>query len=373
MKLSMLIPFAAVICFATACGPAYYDDSAYYEDEYYEEEGYYEDEYGGYGQQGAINAQPVANNGQGGNGEIIMHTSVDPKTGKPSGYIPLPSNWKVTNKGWMGPGNTVVQAQKGGSYSQMQRQINSIDQIIQQDLLPWLQKGGYQVLNTASLPEIAQNDKLMFSKYWSAMPVQNHHDSKGIEYKDTRGYKGMVIVHFTLSRSQYGSFAHYYMHVLHAPAKQYESSKKHVIYALANMKQDPQAVAAHNQREQQKSNASWTAHNQKMRTNQQNFNNWQKSQQTLSEVSDIYHEGWKKRNAMNNAGHEKSINGIWERQNMNNPYGGGQTTVQQGYKYYYINQNGQYFGTNNANYNPNTDPNMNHTNWRRMQNPGNGY
>ncbi|MDZ7846304.1 MAG: hypothetical protein U5L96_05845 [Owenweeksia sp.] len=47
-----------------------------------------------------------------------------------------------------------------------------------------------------------------------------------------------------------------------------------------------------------------------MRNNQRSFESWQQSQQSLAEVNDIYFGGWKKRNAISDRMHEKTIDGI---------------------------------------------------------------
>ncbi len=327
--------------------------------------------YNAYNQQGATN--PQFTNPQ--NGHVKMHTIQDPQSGTIAGYLPLPADWQVTSHKWIGPENTSVELRMGGSFSSMQRQVNSIDQILREDLLPQIQQLGARVDNIIDLPEIARNNQKIYAQYWKAMPSQEHHQVKGLELTDPNtGSKGFVVVHFMLSVSQYGNYAFYQMNVMEAKNHRYEQDKKAVIYALANMQPNPQAIAAHNQREQQKSNASWAAHNSRMRQNQANFDAFQQTQQTYSDISDMSHESWQRRNQMNNAGHDKTINGVWDREAMVNPYSGGQMNVESGYKYYYMNQNGQYFGTNDEFYNPTQDPQMNHMQWRKVQKPNNnGY
>ncbi len=389
MKLSNLLTIATILFFATACGDTYYEDY-YGEDEYYEEGEFYgdysEEELAALENQ-MINQQEVSNAGYNdrnqynsdafnsrSNSRVSMRPLIDPKTGRASAYAPLPASWRLNPKAWEAPGGTKVELQQGGSANAQQRPIRSVDQLVQQTIVPTLRNAGVQIDNIIDLPGIARNNQKNYSKYWKAMPMQDSHQVKGIEITDHgKGKKGLVIVHLTITSSQFGSMNSYYVNVLSANPNRYEKSKKELIYALENMELDAQTVAAHNQREQQKSNASWSAHNQRMRSNQANFDAFQKTQQTLSEVGDIYHEGWKKRNSMNNAGHSKSINGVWERNAVVNPHSGRQSTVKSGYKYYFVNSNGQYIGTNDEFFNPANDPRMNHLNWRRAQRPSNGY
>ena len=55
---------------------------------------------------------------------------------------------------------------------------------------------------------------------------------------------------------------------------------------------------------------------------------------------------------MNDEGHSKAVNGVHERNAMVNPYTGQQINLSNNYKYYYMNQFGQYFGTNDEFYSP---------------------
>jgi hypothetical protein len=402
MKLTTILTIGSILLFATACGPSY-DDYYYGEEEYYygdedifeglseEEIAMIKQEMGEdfgqdvsrFDQQEANqphrqvvnryaqqeNDRPQSSNFSSG-GKVEMRPIVDAQTGKTNAYAPLPSNWKI-GAIWEGPGGTKVELRNGGFATYQQRPLNSVDQVIQQTIVPNLKKMGVKIDNIIDLPGIARNNQKSYALYWKPVPSQENHQVKGIEVSDPqKGIKGLFVVNFISSNSQYSRSNIYYTNVLTASNSRYEQDKKTLIYALENMQPDRQAVAAHNQREQQKSNASWAAHNNRMRQNRSNFDAFQKTQQTYSEISDIQHEGWKRRNAIQDAGHSNSINsGIWEREARINPNSGQQMNVQSGYKYYYMNEFGQYFGTNDEFYNPERDPNVNHLNWKKVQRP----
>ncbi len=305
-------------------------------------------------------------------GKLTTHTMKDPKTGLNSGPIELPANWKVTQMAWISPSGAKAEVRMGGSYGSPQFVPQSVDQIIQQELAPKLQQYGAQLKGIVDIPQLAQHNREVYSLYWKAMPTQEVHQARGIDVIDKDGKLGFIIIHFTLSQSQYGSFAHYYMNTLSAESTtNYEKDKNSLLYALATAGVNRQAIALHNQKEQQKSQASWAAHNGRMRANQRNFDNWQRTQADLSSVNDIYFEGWKNRNQIENRMQEKTVNGIWERDNATNPYNGQTMQVQSGYKYYYMNSNGEYFGTNDEFYNPAMDPSVNHLQWKKVQRPQN--
>ena len=376
MKILSYFSIAITMFLFTACGSNFNEDYGYYEEGYYED-AYYENGYteeSAYGQTAYNNnaGAPTARQASfrnGGGGKVIQHKIVDPKTGMTTTLIPLPSNWKITSKGIQGPNGTTAGEAPGGALPQGRN--HNIDQVISTKIDQLIRQYGAQKLNVINLPEVARNDQKMMSQYWTALPDQKTHEAKGVEVKNQNGRLGLIIVHLMNSRSQYGNFSYYYMHLLEADPSVYEQAKAEFLYGLANMAHTPEYLAYYNQQEQQKSNASWARHNDKMRRNQANFDAWQKTQQTYSDISDIQHEGWKRRNAINDAGHAKTIDGIWEREAVTNPYSGQQTHVQSGYKYYYMNQFGEYIGSNDEFYNPAQDPNMNHLQWQQVQ--YNGY
>ncbi|MEL7118300.1 MAG: hypothetical protein AAFO07_02635 [Bacteroidota bacterium] len=302
------------------------------------------------------------------NNQVQMRPLVDNQTGQVSAYAPLPKSWKLGMK-WEGPGGTEVEMRQGGSANAMQRPINSIDHLIQQYLLPHLKNAGAQIDNIIDLPGIARNNEKNYSMYWQAMPMQTSHQVKGIELTDpTDGTKGLLIVNLFLSSTQYGSMNSYYSNIMVAKQAQYEQDKRTLIYALENLQLDRQAVAMHNQREQQKSQQNWAMHNQRMQQKQNAFEASQKRQQTLSEINDMQFQAYQNRTQMMDRVHQKNVDVIWEQNTGINPHTGQQMNTSIHYKYNYVNQNGQVFGTNNPNYNPANDPRMNHMQWQKVKN-----
>ncbi len=68
-------------------------------------------------------------------------------------------------------------------------------------------------------------------------------------------------------------------------------------------------------------------------------------------IGDMMFESWKKREGMRDAGHAKSINGIWEVQPWKTP-SGNTVMLNQNYNHAWQLQNGSIVLTNNANFNP---------------------
>lgn len=384
MKTLNLFTLIAIATFFFACGPYDYADygyeEAYYGNEYYEE--YDEAQLaqleanGGYaatptqtGYSAAndnpnfqrTNYQNVNNNNRNNQqGNIKYFPVYDPKTRMVSRYVPLPSHWNVGDF-WTTPTGSKVGYVQGGMVN-----FSSIDQVINQVIIPKYQNK-IRVVRIDDLPQIASADKNEAEGYYSYMPTQNHPQAKGIEYTENgTGAKGYLIVHFMVKTNQMGRTAFHYAHNLYSTGNTFEQDKKAIVYALANSKMNPQYLQAYNQREAGQLAANDAAFQRKMAARWQDFNNTVAANRTNSDISDIYQETWRNTSGMNDAGHEKTINGIHERTAITNPYTGGTTYVPNANKYHYMNKNGQYMGTNNALYNPNLDPRVNNNEWKRM-------
>lgn len=87
----------------------------------------------------------------------------------------------------------------------------------------------------------------------------------------------------------------------------------------------------------------------------------------LSDVNDIIHRGYQKRNAIQDSTQRKLVNSIHGTEDYVVP--GGSTSVQlpNAYKNVYTNGQGEYLLTNDALFNPNTDPATNGQQWTGMK------
>lgn len=380
MKRLPLLSLILIAAFAFACD---YSDYAY-------EEGYYEDGYYSDAYYDEATAQPIASSHTPKQTQAINATYpdnsnafrkmktrnqqsnqlkyfpvYDPNYGMVSRYVPLPAHWKVADL-WSTPTGSKTGYVQGGPVN-----VTSVDQVIQQIFLPKFQNT-IRVVGMEDLPQIARADQQEQEGYYSYMPTQNHTQAKGIEYVETStGNRGYFIIHYLLKASQVGRYAYYWGHNLYSTGNTFDQDKKAFIYALANTQINPEYLAAYNRKEAGQLAANDAAFQRKMAARQQSFNSAMATSRTNSDISDIYQETWRNTSGMNDRGHESSINGIHERNAMVNPYTGANTNIQSGYKYYYMNQSGQYFGTNDEFYSPERDPNINHQEWRKMQYRGN--
>ncbi len=350
MRLSTFFFFSLILFATTACGQSYQNDH--------------------YDNANTHNMQQETYNAQTANGKVVMHEVRDAQTGMISQHLPLPSSWQVSDGHWTSSYGAEVRflmPQPG------QQPCHSVDEVIQRVVLPTFPQGGFQHLGTLNLPQLAERNRRAGELLWQAAPTEKHYACKGVEYRGPDGKPGLIIINFHLFTNQAGRFPGFSMFVLEVPAKQYEKAKGEVLYALANYEPNPQFIAAHNQREQQKSQMAWNNHNAKMQNRWNAFNNHQANMRDLSQIQDMQHESYMNRSRMQDRGHQKTIDGIRYEESAVNPYDGQQMKVESGYKYYYMNQFGEYFGTNDEFYNPERDPNLNNQEWRRVQYQGGGY
>jgi len=299
-------------------------------------------------------------------GSVVMKELRDPQTGMVNMYLPLPADWRITDSGIQGPGGTLLQELPGGSFNGQQRYIQSIDDIIQQDISALIQQHGIRYLRTIDLPEVAARDERIGMQYWQAMPMEKLYQAKGVEVRDAQGRPGLLVVHYTQSRSQYASHHYYYLHALTSSEARYEADKDILRFALSNQQSNPEAVRAFNQKMQEEYIRRERLHAAKMKQAWDHFNAWNRNHvETWSDISESSMASWRRREAMRDAGHAQSVDGILERERLVSPFDGQQLEVDAGYKYYYTNAFGEVIGTNDEFFNPEQDPSLNNQEWHR--------
>lgn len=308
-----------------------------------------------------------------GSSNVVMQELRDPQTGRVNIYMPLPADWEVSGNGIEGPDGVTLQEFPGGSFNWQQRQINSIDQIIQQDIQQLIQRNGAQFLRTIDLPDVAQRDERLGSQYWSPNSTRRTFQAKGVEVRDAEGKPVLLVVHHTQTHGPYG-VAHnfYYLHALTSTDERYETDKEIVRFALANQQSNPEAVMAFNQKEQQAYIQRQHLFDARMRQAWNHFNAWNKAHvETWNDISESSMASWRRQEAMRDAGQARTVDGILERERVVDPQSGRQLDVDAGYKYYYTNGQGDWIGTNDEFFNPARDPNLNHQEWRKAPLRGN--
>ncbi|MEM6708992.1 MAG: hypothetical protein AAF648_09430 [Pseudomonadota bacterium] len=257
-----------------------------------------------------------------------------------------------------------------GQSGQQLRPMPDLQTLIQQDVVPWASQQGLTLVRNYEVPEVQRIDDWYQRQLFQAVPMQKRHAALGIEFKAQDGSPFFLLMHIGESQSAGLQTWFYYSNGLQADGAYFEQAKQQFIYALANAQYNPMQIQAYNQREAQKSGQSWAAHNARMRSKQASFEATQRAiVDANNAVSDGMMSSWRERNAMQDRSQSQFVDAMAERTTMVDPSSGQAWEVDSGANNYWINQDGEYFTTEDYNYNPNVDPSMYDQQWQQMQAP----
>ncbi len=314
--------------------------------------------------------------------KLVMIEISDGKGGV-AATIPMLSSWKFINGGIAGPNGIKITDFRGGNYmvnydqsmqqiynqsGQQMRELPSIDQLIQEDFIPWANNRGLQFVKSYEIPEVGKIDKWYSDQLYKAMPSRSDVKAYGIDWKTNDGKPYFVIVHVNASNTQNMQNWYYFYSGLEADPEYFETAKKQYIFSLANTRYNLEPIAAYNKAEMQRIGQNWAAFNQRMAQNQSTFEANQRAFVNKSDaINDAIMSGWKASNASSDKQQEQRIDGIYERTNVQNTETGQTYKVQEGSNQYWMNNNEEYIGTQLQGYNPNSDENMNEQKWQELQ------
>lgn len=320
------------------------------------------------------------------NAPLIPHPLIDNK-GQVMAHMTFPGNWKLHNEpgkaAFTGPNGVFVYnipmrnfawtndqmmasvyQQNGGRL----RQPLSGEAIVKQDLEPIAKKEGSKLIRVYDAPEIAKSDGSIQDMMYRIGPSATRYQAVVSEWEDKKGNPYAMILHISASDMGGTVMWNYYGHGLDAPKKHYESAKKTLIDGLASLQYNPRYFDRYNQQEMNRESASWAAHNQRMAAQQQQFDRQQqifkdKSEAINSSIMASYNE----RNASSDRNHNRFLNYIKDENTVTNSGDGKRYQVQSGASQYWMNDQGQYIGTNDPNYDPNRNQGTQNQTWNEAQ------
>lgn len=314
--------------------------------------------------------------------EKLVMVELKDANGIIAAIIPFPASWKI-GASITGPNGIKVtefpirsfmnnyNPQLQQSYAmagQQMRGMPGVDQLIQEDLVPWAQNKGMQLVNFYEIPEISRMDKWYSDQLYKAMPSRSEVVAIGIDWTNNDGNPYFMLLHLNISTSDAMQQWYYRISGLEAEPTYFENAKKQYIFALSNTRYNLEPIMTYNQQEAQRVGQSWAAHNQRMAQNQANFEAQQRAFVNKSNaINDAIMSGWREKNASSDRNQENYIDGIYERSNVQNTETGQQYKVQAGANQYWMNSNGEYISTKLNDYNPNLDDNMNGQKWQQLK------
>lgn len=332
------------------------------------------------------NPKPVSEKSNVEDETVVLQQVFDTKANKLMASMPLPANWNISKRGktlYDGPNGIGVYFFPMKSYvynsdpqmqqlyqqsGQKMRRFISIEELITEDILPIARKEGSKLLKIYLVPDVAAADKEMDAMMYKAMPSQQIFRAAVSEWLDAKGKKYALITHQNCAITEYMTTWSYFSHALDVPNGDYEKAKNTLIYALANTKYNPRYFDEYNQKEAQLSSASWAAHNSKMQQNQRNFDSWQKNHvQKTEAMNNASMAAYRSRDEASDRNQNRFVNYIKDENTVTETSTGKRYQVETGGTQYWINSDGEYVKSDNPNYDPNRDQNINNKKWEETQ------
>lgn len=339
--------------------------------------------------------QNVSNQGDGQqpSGGVVMHNLIDSKNGSVFAQMPLPSSWKLNQQAQngtpsiTGPGgvevynfpyqsfaysNDQMMHQAYQQSGQQMQQPAGIEAILNNVVGAYAQQQGLTQITKYPLPQVAQSDASYVNALYSAGPKQNRNLAAGSDFKDAKGNKFMIVLHYSENgASDFVSWG-YYTQMLKAPAASFEQAKNHYINGLANVRYNQQQINNYNNAEQSKLNQSNSQFQANQRQQQSNFDqqqaNYRANQDQISKSSmDTYNS---RMESMDRNQHNFT-NYIKGESTVTNPNDGNQYQVEAGANQYWMNGNGEYIPSNNTQFDPNQHVDEPYGTWQEA--PANPY
>lgn len=333
-------------------------------------------------------AQPAENKTNNSEWQKLVPYAFKDAQGQVAAVMPFPADWKVMPGGGNGaPSITGPHGLKVTDYpaqsfmyvhdpnmqqmyyqsGQRLRAMPGIEQLIQQDLVPWANNRGLQFVKHYEIPEVSKVDKWYSDQLYKAVPTRSDMVAIGTEWKDANGNPFFLLLHINVSNTAEMQNWYYMANSVEAEPGYFEQARKQYIFSLANTHYPLEPIMAYNEREAQKAGISWAAHNQRMAQNQANFEASQRAHvNRTNAINDAIMSGWRERNAASDRQQEQFIDAITERTNVIDPSTGQKYKVSSGYNHYWMNSNGEYISTNQFSYNPNQDDNLNGVKWQEL-------
>lgn len=317
--------------------------------------------------------------------QVVMKNITNAQTGQVVAQMPLPISWKLNpNPGPQdaaatGPGGIEIRSYEGRFftfsndpytnqvYQQSGQQVRppvGIEAVIRQDLKQQLAPQGIQFERMYALPALAQIDRSYSDKLVTYGQQQKLFHVAGAEFTGLDGKKELLIVHYFENTSMGMTIWGYTLQNLSAPAAIFDTAKQTYLYALENLRHNPAAIAAYNANESAKLSANDAAFQNRMRSNQANFEATQRAHvNSTNAINDAQMSTYRTQTESFNRSNQQITNGIREESTMYNATNGQTYQVEGQSNTYWMNANGEYIPTDNSLYNPNLDTNTNATDW----------
>ncbi len=362
-----------------------YDDYGY-DSEYFEEDNNRNlAQSGGYqqnnqGNQNSNNNSPISG------GKKVFKIK-DPQ-GQVVVTFPIPSNWR------QGKGDIFLESKDGvkvtndlvnefsyshiPDYNQMLREnriqvkpVKSLERFIREDFAALTQSKGIKLTNIQKTPSITQAYAQKDRMWYKGSPEQMTYDSAIVDFTDAQGNPSFVLITYYVGSDQYKKRWGYTITGVEAPRAIFEQTKRDYLFAVTNARLNPQYVQAKNQQMKQQSQQGYAAHKERMRGIKAFGENNTKMFNARGAANDAQYNSWREGQVSSDRIQRGTVNSIndvntWTDRSGNN------IEVEGYHNKVYTNGHGEAIGTDDWNYNPNGDTNVNGS-WEQLDATDDGW
>jgi len=301
---------------------------------------------------------------------IVFHDIRDNQENMIMGYIPLPENWKLKHQAdkdgafIFGPNNIKVFLMQSNAfvysqlpgYNQMEAQrgqqikpLKSAEQLVQEELAPLFAQNGVKLIKQYHVPSLKRYDENFEQFQFKPIPMRKDFSVLATEWEDKQGNAMLFIIHQYVAYSQEACYWGYNVNIMEAPKSHFKYAKTKYLYALENSKYNPSWLHTRYMKDAETSARMGKLHEGRMR-------------ELRAEGQRIIENG-KRHGDMVDRNHAKFMSSHLETQTVST--GGSNYQVDSGSNVYWVNSNGEYIPTNDFNFDPNLDPNLNNETWTK--------
>ncbi len=320
----------------------------------------------------------------------------DAENGMVMAKTPLPSSWTMdeapnAHVPYRGPNKLKVYKTERYEYfyandpfvnqtaMQMGKQVSQpmpLEDIVTYQIKPSMEGRGYTFVSSNSLPGVVK----FWNTFSQGMPQTNSqrtYYAVGSEYQGPNGVNVFILALQTFTQNNDGVIWSISTTHVEADRSYFSEAKDAYIFGVSNTQLNPQwqqykngQLAANFKRNdafyREQLMKSEVAHKQRMSIIEAHGNTTRSVGSIYSEISDISHAGYLNRSNINSEGHSKTVNVIAENTVIGNHSTGEHYTVPSGTNHYWVNNRGEYIGTNNSLYDPRIDNKINDAEWTKF-------
>ncbi len=327
--------------------------------------------------------------------QVVYKEFPDPRTGMVQTRMPLPADWQVVPDA---EGQNTVQSRSGVAISapyvatyhytpdpQMQGYLQqaghavappmALGAFFEAQFLPHVAQQGYRLTRAYALPGVRARQEAL-ARQRASTGGQRSVDAMGSEWVGPNGERSFAVL--VLQATAKPNYVVWQVSIteLEAPPAGFDAARDAYVRGLENIEANPAFIAYMNQQLMQnaQANDAYAASQmaQSQRLHQQRMNDIaaagaaaRANGQTYRQILDQSHQGYMDRSRMSDAGQAYAVDGIREETVIAGANGGQAYVAPAGAGNYWVNRNGEYIATEDANFDPRVRQDLNQQGWER--------